>query len=926
MRMIDTGSGSGAVPPPRPGTDAPPPLRAPVSPVEVEAGGRRLLLSPGDGPVVFWSCLAAIGAGGPASGPAGPPNVTGGPAAGTPLAHRTPLLGPVDVWNLVGGWAAAVHPDDLERCLASFRDAFGGRRTFEVQYRLRRAGGGHGWVRDRGFPCFDPSGAFAGYFGTVTDITGLRRDLERERMLADIAAALDTSPSLTARLRLTGHVLVPEFADLCAIEPPPAGGGPGRPLVLGDSSRPAAESVDERAVQAWLEEAWQRAAPVPPPVPPSGAGAPRGGPGPSGGGPRVASAPLAAGGRVIGTLLLRRAASRAPFGAEDGAVVQELARRLGLHFDYARLLGIERAARAKVEHAAGRAARLQRLAAELSSALTADEVARVIAAHAQAATEIDAHVTVVGTRGGAGTGLHVMACTGPGHEPPEPGDGAPAPTGPCPHDDAAAGAGGAGLPVARPLPHALDRLLARPRPFWTGPPKEGAGVCPACPPPGGGGMAALLPISLLGEPVGALSVVLPSGREPGRAERRDLIAIAELGAQALGRARRFDLESRVAGSLQRSLLPDRLPSVPGVTARARYRPAAQDRLGGDWYDQVPVHDGRVAVAVGDVSGHGIGAAAVMSQVRAGLSAYLAEGHPPARALQLTSALTAALPAETMVTVCCAVVDPAAGTVEYANAGHPPPLVRSPGGGVAFLNAVLGPPLGIGETKAPAMTRVPFPAGSTLLLYTDGLVERRGESLDHGLERLARRLGGCSGPLDETADALLALTAPAAQDDVTILLLRTDPPQPAPPRAAAADRVATGRREAAVAVPGLALELTGDRAGLAALRERLRAWLAVAGAGDETVYEIVLACGEAAANAIEHGYGLEPGPLELRAALEGGTVRLALADRGRWRDPHVTDRGRGLLVMRELMDTVEVAPAPGGTVVTMTRGGLLRPPG
>jgi anti-sigma regulatory factor (Ser/Thr protein kinase) len=323
-----------------------------------------------------------------------------------------------------------------------------------------------------------------------------------------------------------------------------------------------------------------------------------------------------------------------------------------------------------------------------------------------------------------------------------------------------------------------------------------------------------------------------------------------------------------------------------------------------------------------VSGHGIGAAAVMSQVRAGLSAYLAEGHPPARALQLTSALTAALPAETMVTVCCAVVDPAAGTVEYANAGHPPPLVRSPGGGIAFLNAVLGPPLGIGEAKAPAMTRVPFPAGSTLLLYTDGLVERRGESLDHGLGRLARRLAGCSGPLDETADALLALTAPAAEDDVTILLLRTDRPRP---HADAADPGATGR-ETPGAVPCLALELTGDRAGLAGLRERLRAWLAAAGAGDETVYEIVLACGEAAANAIEHGYGFGPGPLGLRAALEGGTVRLALADRGRWRDPHVTDRGRGLLVMRELMDTVEVAAGPAGTVVTMTRAGVLRPPG
>src|SRR5690606_38283787 len=131
-----------------------------------------------------------------------------------------------------------------------------------------------------------------------------------------------------------------------------------------------------------------------------------------------------------------------------------------------------------------------------------------------------------------------------------------------------------------------------------------------------------------------------------------------------------------------------------------------------------------------------GAAAVMSQVRAGLSAYLAEGHPPARALRLTSSLTTALPDETIVTVCCAVVDLDGGTVEYANAGHPPPLVRSPDGAVEFLTSAVGPPLGVDGTKEPVMSRVAFPGGSTLLLYTDGLVERRGESLGDGLVRLA----------------------------------------------------------------------------------------------------------------------------------------------------------------------------------------------
>ncbi|MEW2360286.1 SpoIIE family protein phosphatase [Spirillospora sp. NPDC029432] len=308
-----------------------------------------------------------------------------------------------------------------------------------------------------------------------------------------------------------------------------------------------------------------------------------------------------------------------------------------------------------------------------------------------------------------------------------------------------------------------------------------------------------------------------------------------------------------------------------------------------------MHGGRVAVAVGDVCGHGIGAAAVMSQVRAVLSAYLAEGHPPGRALRLTSLLAESLPAEVMVTVCCAVVDPAAGTVEYANAGHPPPLVLTPDGEVSFLNAALGPPLGVGEADDPVMTRLAFPPGSTLLLYTDGLVERRDESLDSGLARLAGRLAGPAGPLDHTADSLLALTAAASEDDVTILLLRTDP-----------------------APPGMELALTGDRAGLAELRERLAGWLAASGLEPDDAFEIVLACSEAAANSIEHGYGFEPGPIRVAGEFAGGAVRLVLRDRGRWQEPRPSERGRGLRVMRELMDSVEVTPGSGGTTVTMVR--------
>ncbi|MBW8487155.1 SpoIIE family protein phosphatase [Actinomadura parmotrematis] len=820
--MTTTTTAGGGPVPPAPGGPA----------LEMAAGGRRLLPAAG-GRLAFWTC------------PAG--------AAGDPFARRAAPPGGPARWDLSAGWAAAVHPGDLERCRATHREAAAAGRPFELEYRLRLAGGGHGRVHDSALPCLAPDGTFAGYVGTCADVTGERREQDRRRLLVDVFTALDTGPSLGARLRLAGHVLVPEFAARCVIEPP----APARPLVVaGGDAGPDDAALTDAAVRRWLREAWtRRHTRVPAP--------PERGPG------RIA-VPLSADGRMLGTLRLERAADAPPYDAADHAFAEEAARRMAAHLDYARLLYAERAARARAEVAAGRTARMQRLAAALSSALTADQVAAVIARHARAAASSDARATVLEV---AGAELRVMACTGPGH------------TGP----DAAAV-----LPVARPYPAALAAMLDRPRPFWAGAPAGGSDACPACPPLPRPGVAALLTLGLAGETMAVLSLGLPPGRALSADERADLTAVADLGAQALGRARRFDAEQRVAGALQQNLLPEALPEVPGTAACARYRPAAGDRFGGDWYDLVPVDGDRVAVAVGDVSGHGIGATATMSRIRGALSAYLAEGHSPGRALALTSALTRALPPETIVTVCCALIDPAAGTLEYANAGHPPPLLRAADGAVTPLDAVLDTPLGVVPGAPCAAAGAAFPPGATLLLYTDGLVERRGEHLGTGLARLSAALGAAARPLEPLADALLAATAPGGADDVTLLLVR-----------------------ATAGPPAFASSFTCTAEALSALRGDLARWLAGAGAAPDDVHTAVLACGEAVANAAEHGYGFAPGPVEVEARLDGRTLRLRVADNGRWQVPRSPDGGRGLAVMRALMDAVDVAPTPAGTTVTLT---------
>ncbi|MCI2238552.1 SpoIIE family protein phosphatase, partial [Paenibacillus sp. TRM 82003] len=241
---------------------------------------------------------------------------------------------------------------------------------------------------------------------------------------------------------------------------------------------------------------------------------------------------------------------------------------------------------------------------------------------------------------------------------------------------------------------------------------------------------------------------------------------SQLTSLVLGRVRD---QIAVAESLQRAVVLERPPRFEGLDVLARYRPASGSQLGGDWWDALELPGGRVAVVVGDVSGHGVHAAAAMAQLRTASRAYLLEGHGPAAALDRLDALAASVLGEHMATAVVAVLDPASGTGHVASAGHPPPLLLE--AGASLLPVTPRPLLGVSTGRAQAVP-VRLSPGAALVLYSDGLVERRGLALDETIESLRAAAGGSAHlPLPELADHLMTVVPDPEGDDTTLLLVR-----------------------------------------------------------------------------------------------------------------------------------------------------------
>ncbi|MEU0053750.1 SpoIIE family protein phosphatase [Streptomyces sp. NPDC006309] len=408
--------------------------------------------------------------------------------------------------------------------------------------------------------------------------------------------------------------------------------------------------------------------------------------------------------------------------------------------------------------------------------------------------------------------------------------------------------------------------------------------------PGGAGI-------LLEHPHGPLTLWVDLGeRRPFTGEDQLLLTLlAGHLAQGLVRVHQIDQQRETAIALQRAILgPALLPDGFAV----RYEPATRPlEVGGDWYDTVPLPDGRIGIVVGDCVGHGLTAASVMGQLRSACRALLLQEPSPARTLMALDQFAAGVPGALCTTVFCGVLEPATGRLVYSSAGHPPGVLASPDGTVQLLEEGRALPLAVrpGRTRPEGVRTMP--GRSTLLLYTDGLVERRRRSLAAGIEQAGQAVQeGRDAAVEELATRIMKRLEPDGgyEDDVALLLYR----HPAP----------------------LQVTFPAESARLASVRQALRDWLDQCALPRHTVQNIMVAAGEACANAIEHGHRDGPGgTIRLSGLAHTHDLLVTVTDSGRWKVPQPElnrHRGRGLQLMRALMQHVTVTPGPNGTVVEM----------
>jgi serine phosphatase RsbU (regulator of sigma subunit)/anti-sigma regulatory factor (Ser/Thr protein kinase) len=405
-----------------------------------------------------------------------------------------------------------------------------------------------------------------------------------------------------------------------------------------------------------------------------------------------------------------------------------------------------------------------------------------------------------------------------------------------------------------------------------------------------------VPVQVDGRVIGVMHIGTLVRREFDDDDVTLLQLAADRAAFAIDKARLAE-QRAVTAIMQRSLLPDALPEIPGLRFSAKYLPAGSGvKIGGDWYDVFQLANGLLAFVIGDVVGRGVLAASVMSEIRTALRAYMLEGHDLPKVLSMLNDLLVSMGRHRGATVSIIQLDPEAEELEAVTAGHPPPLLIEPNGNARLLEQRPGLPIGIGRGRNYEAFHHLFPTGSRLLLYTDGLIERRGEPIDAGLQRLtaagqaAARLA--DSPLaDGVYRALLDETP--LEDDVALLAIETLP---------LGDTLE-------MTLPALPNVLGG-------MRKTLARWLKAAGADEDEQFDLTLSISEAATNAIEHAYGAREASFTVRCAKDGRQVTATVRDVGRWRTIRPGGGGRGLEIMGALVDSVDIDTDDEGTVVTL----------
>jgi serine phosphatase RsbU (regulator of sigma subunit)/anti-sigma regulatory factor (Ser/Thr protein kinase) len=401
----------------------------------------------------------------------------------------------------------------------------------------------------------------------------------------------------------------------------------------------------------------------------------------------------------------------------------------------------------------------------------------------------------------------------------------------------------------------------------------------------------------LREPVALDEVRTKSGSDLGH-HRGGQHAAADRAAVAIDNARVSE-QRAVTEIVQRTMLPDALPELPGIRFSAKYLPAGSGiKIGGDWYDVFQLSNGRLAFVIGDVVGRGVLAASVMAEIRTALRAYLVEGHGLAEVVSMLNDLLVSMGRKRGATLSILQLDPGAEELEAVVAGHLPPLLVDPDGHTRLLEQRHGLPVGVHSGHDYEVCRHPFPTGSRLLLYTDGLIERRDEPIDEGLQRLTAA-AEAAAQLDDSplADGVYRalLDETPLEDDVALLAIESLPLE--------------GSLE--MTFPARPEVLSG-------MRRTLDRWLQAAGADEDELFDITLSVSEAATNAIEHAYGADEATFDVLCEREDRQITVTVRDAGRWRTARTPGGGRGLQIMRALLDSVEVSSDDAGTVVTMAR--------
>jgi putative methionine-R-sulfoxide reductase with GAF domain/anti-sigma regulatory factor (Ser/Thr protein kinase) len=417
--------------------------------------------------------------------------------------------------------------------------------------------------------------------------------------------------------------------------------------------------------------------------------------------------------------------------------------------------------------------------------------------------------------------------------------------------------------------------------------------------------------TMLGVPMlagGNLVGVLHVGSYSQRTFSKDEVLLLELAADRIASAVQAGIaesERRAAGVLQRSLLPSALPRIAQFEFASRYAPAEMGGIGGDWYDAFVLPNGDVWVMTGDVAGHGLRAAVVMGRLRSALRAYALLGMAPEDVLQSANRKLQYFELDATATVVSAVFSPPYDVVRMVSAGHPPPVMVAPGKEPILVPLSPAPPLGaVADLEAQSFSEFMEP-GEVLLLYTDGLIERRGESLTDGLERLrvAVRPQDAEAVCRHVMDALIGNWVP--QDDVALLALRRSPqvylPTDAPHPAA---------RHPATLVARSPL-YDRDPRSVGAVRSFVAEQLTDFDAA--TLSSVLLMTSELANNALEHTRTMFGVTVEVDS---DNLIHVEVVDFGSGapvvRQPHPTDdHGRGLQIVRRLAHTWGVQKREGG---------------